>query len=136
MILANQPGALRAMVVIAMSLLLVGCGSPAEHAQKRRLELLEIYPPGITHRSDVHKKWASVVPDVAETRPEGGWAAVARQDVREQVVASEKRTGKSVSSCERYWGPDPTSFLGLEYVWFFYDDGDTITDVEWQYHTD
>ena len=84
----------------------------------------------------MQSKWAPILPDVSETRPGRGWDEAASLQVREYVQASEKRTGKSVHRCERYWGPDPSSFLGLEYNWFFYDDADVLIDVEWQYHTD
>ena len=101
----------------------------------RRTDLLKTYPPGKTSRVQVRAKLATE-PDFSEIRPEGGWERVARPDVRMSALASEERTGKTVQRSERYWGPDPTRFLGLEYKWFFYDEADLVTDVDWQYCSD
>lgn len=128
---------LQAVSAITLCLLVHGCGASGdEHAEIRRAELLTIYIPGTTLRAEVQAKWAPNRPDLSEVRPDRGWKATTRQDVRSHVLESERRTGKAVYRCERFWGPDPRRFLGLEYNWFFFDESDVLIDVAWRYHTD
>src|SRR5262245_6103509 len=106
-----------------------------KYAKHRSLDLLTLYPPGTTSRFDVATRWSPLHPEFSEVRPKDGWSHFPTPYVRDRVLDSERRTGKSVHRCERYWGPDGISG-GLCYCWFYYDDADMITDVEWQFHTD
>jgi hypothetical protein len=113
----------------------IGCGSsPEAYANERRQRLLAIYPPGKTSRADVQAKWP-VQPEISEARPAGGWSACAHAAIRERAATSERRTGRTVERCERYFGPDGISG-SLCYVWFYYDERDDLVDAEWQFHTD
>jgi hypothetical protein len=105
-----------------------------EVANRRRLELLVLYPPGKTNRSEVESKWAPTQPDLSEIRPAAGWGSSLNAEVRKRVAASELRTGKAVYRTDRYTGLE--DLFSLCYCWFYYDEQDRVVDVEWQYHSD
>lgn len=114
-----------------------GCQSYEQYGAERRGELLTIYPPGVTTRTSVAERWGPDRPRefpryYAATRPAPGWEAFDIPTVGRQALASEKRVGRAVASLERYHGPDGRRFLGLCYVWYYYDGDDRLIDVEWQ----
>jgi hypothetical protein len=126
--------------LLAMPAVFAGCSSSADFDPAvRRARLLAIYPPGVTKRAEVQRKWGRSKPEFTVARPAGGWAALESPRVRERVAASERRTGKAVQLVECYVGPDSRGsfdFGGLCSCWFYYDSGEKVVDVEWQYHTD
>jgi hypothetical protein len=125
----------------AMCVAMVGCGSMATYEAERREELLTIYPPGHTSRNDVRKKWgkngSGEFPHYyAAARPADGWESFSKKYVQERVFLSQQRTGEAVASVERYYGVDGHHFLGLCYIWYYYNAADKLLDVEWQYASD
>src|SRR5262245_23941922 len=116
---------------LCLCLTFIGCASPEEYAARRREKLLEVYPPGTTTRAEVQRKLApwSDGPQLSETRPASGWSGSGHPAIRVRAVASEKRAGRTVYRCERYFGPDGWSG-GLCYCWFYYDDRDFLVDAE------
>jgi hypothetical protein len=115
--------------------LLVGCASPDHYDPvKRREKLLVLYPPGKTTRADVTARWGDQPATTTAKRPAAGWAAYEFPGIAERCLASEKRTGKRVDSCERRLGTD--GMFALCYCWFYYDRQDRIVDVEWQWSSD
>ena len=125
-----------AVSIVAAACLLACGSSPEQHAENRRAELLALFPPGSTTRADIAAKLSPNRPDLSELRPDDGWKAAVRRDVASYALASERRSGRAVHRCERYSGPDPDTFLGLERNWFFFDEADVLLDVAWQYQSD
>ena len=115
--------------------LIAGCSGEA-YIEKRRQQLLTMYPPGQTTRADVYERWGHNRKwDVSETCPASGWNSARDGAVRTRVLNSEQRTGKPVHRVESDLAPDGWSG-GLCVCWFYYDEHDRIVDVEWQWHTD
>jgi len=125
------------MALVAACALSSACASSAEYARQRRDDLLAVYPPGETTRTEVRARWG-VEPDLVEARGAAGWLPGRSAVAAERARASERRTGKPVARVERYSGPDPggSSFLSLCHGWFFYDAADKVVDVEWEYMSD
>jgi hypothetical protein len=111
----------------------IGCISYPEHVARRTARLRDLYPPG-TSREEVKSKWAQTKPDFSASRPEGGWAAYTNNYIAKKLQDEETKTGKSIASVDRYWGPD--GLMSLCYCWYYYDSADKILDVEWQYKSD
>lgn len=120
--------------VAALLLLLGACASLETHALQRSAELRLLYPPGATARADVQSRFGPITPNLSATRPGAGWADARPRVVGLRALESERRTGKSPSRVERYLAPD--GLFSLCYCWFYYDDGDRVVDVEWQYASD
>jgi hypothetical protein len=131
------PAALALLAACALSSACASSAQDAQYALRRRDEMLAVYPPGKTTRTDVRARW-SVEPDVVAIREDAGWLRGHPSAAARHAVASERRTGKPVARVERYSGPDPTgsSFISLCHGWFFYDDADQVIDVEWEYMSD
>jgi hypothetical protein len=112
-----------------------GCASAAHYDPViRRQQLLAMYPPGVTTRADVRRKWASDTPEFTATRPAAGWATVEKPGIGDRVRASEQRTGKPVERVDRFFAPD--GLFALCYCWSYYDGDDKVVDAEWQFHSD
>ena len=120
--------------IAGLSLLQAGCTSYEQMAEQRSQRLLGIYPPVVTTRDDVRKKWGNTKPDIVETRPATGWVACANKAVQSWVQSAELRTGKQVAACDSYWGPD--GLLSLCRCWFFFDADDRLIDAQWKYMSD
>jgi len=120
----------------ALTLQIIATGCTSAYTEKRRQQLLAMYPPGQTTRGDVHRRWGHERKwDISETRPASGWAAAANARVRTRVLNSEQRIAKSVHRVESDLFPDGWSG-GLCVRWFYYDEYDRIVDVDWEWHTD
>ena len=124
------------VTILFATVFLSGCISSESYIQKRRQQLLDLYPPGITSRSDVQARWRNIQPQFSEVRPSTGWADCRYPDstVGQRCLAVEHRTGKEIQRCERYFGPD--GLFSLCYCWFYYDSADRLVDAEWQWSTD
>jgi len=125
----------------AMCAAMAGCYSAEKYEAERREELLTIYPPGRTSREDVRKKWGEDRPRefphyYAAARPTDGWESFGKEYVRERALRSQQRAGEAAASLERYYGADGHHFLGLCYIWYYYNAADKLLDVEWQYASD
>lgn len=92
-----------------------------------------MYPPGMS-KADVQSKWGQSKPDFSATRPADGWSSYQNKFIADMLGDMETRTGKTLESVERYWGPD--GFLSLAYCWYYYDPADKLVDVAWQYKSD
>jgi hypothetical protein len=119
---------------IALLLVFNACTSLEQDVARRRHELLAAYPPGITTRAKVQKRWSPIQAGFSERRPDLGWDGCPSALVRARVAASEQRTGHNIYLCERYFWPGLSG--SLSYYWFYYDDRDYLVDAEWQWHTD
>jgi hypothetical protein len=131
-----------AIVLCALCMACTGCLPITNYEEWRRQKLIEIYPLGKTTRADVAQKWGSSRPRknshnyFAVTRPAGGWEGFEQPYVSQRAVASRKRVGQDPASLEWYRGPDGYRFMGLCYVWYYYDPNDVLIDVEWEYASD
>jgi hypothetical protein len=119
--------------IIAVFSLISSCGSLENHEADRREQLLAIYPPGKTTRTDVQQRWGNPRWDFSETRPAAGWAT--NRFVGARALTSEQRTGQPVHRIEGHLAPDGISG-GLCRCWFYYNEDDRLVDVDWQWHTD
>ncbi len=108
--------------------------SHKEHTEKRNAILLTIYPPGITTREDVQKKWEPITAQIIADRPVEGWAEFPNSCISSRAIKVEKMSRNRVYLLEKYWGPD--GFFDLCYCWFFYDKENKIIDAQWQYCSD
>ncbi len=119
-----------------LSLALGGCSfreSVRREAASRTERLRLDYPPGMS-REAVQSRWGQIKPDFSASRPSSGWSAHPNRDLTKRVESVEARTGNRIDSVERYWGL--ATSMSLCYCWFFYDSGEKIVDVEWQYKSD
>lgn len=123
----------RRRAALVALLVLAACTSADEYAAQRRVQLLELHPPG-TPRTRIHAEFGGSRPELSLTRPEAGWRACENAAVGARVLASVKRTGEAVARVERWYLPD--GFFSLCWVWFYFGDDDRVVDAEWQYHTD
>ena len=115
------------------TLLSLGCYSQKSfdaHAELRRQQLLEMYPPRVTTRKEVRAKW-NAIPKLEESRPPGGWDSHPDGWVRSYGSKAEKRIGRRISKLEQYYGAD--GVFSLCYCWFYYDSKDHLLDAEWQW---
>ena len=120
-------------------IILSGCTSSKMYdKQFRTNNLRQIYPPGKTSQEYIHKKMRSK-PNLFAKRPPQGWEYHRNVYLGQKIKKSEKNTGKNVQSVERYMIPDPkhsSDFLSLCNIWFYYDSGNKVVDVEWEYQSD
>ena len=120
--------------ITGLALLHAGCASYEQTEEQRSRRLLETYPPVVTMRDDVQRKWGSTKPDIVETRPVGGWSTCPNKTVQTQVQSVERRTGKHVVACDGYRGVD--GLFSLCRCWFFFDAENRLVDARWQYMSD
>jgi hypothetical protein len=124
------------LLILGLGLMLEGCAtsqSSEDWAAERTAKLRIIYPPGMS-KEEIDAKFGKSKPDFSAARPHGGWSAYSNPYIIKKIQAVETSTGKTVQLVERYWGPD--GLLSLCYCWFFYDAGNKVIDVEWQYMSD
>jgi hypothetical protein len=124
--------ALPALILLAW-LTVTGCVSYQEHAAKRTDGLRLMYPPGMS-KQEVQAKWGQTKPDLSVPRPANGWDAYPNQYLAKKLKDVEAKARKEVAFLDRYWGPD--GLWSLCYCWYFYDSGERLVDVEWQYKSD
>ena len=110
-----------------------GCESHQDYVAARTAALRKMYPQG-TAREEVQAKWGAINPDFSTSRPVAGWDAHQNRFIAEKLKDLEASSGKRIEFVDRYWGSD--SSMSLCYCWYFYDSGNKIVDVEWQYKSD
>ncbi len=121
-------------------LTMVGCGSHEKYvaylAEKKAL-LAAAFPAGMS-RAEVHAKLKAdsnaQVPMYTGTRPATGWVAEPPVRGGSWCAAAEVRTGRVVTSFDNCSMVD--GLFSLCYCWFYYDEADTLVDVDWQYQSD
>lgn len=127
------------VIAAAVAAAFSGCASPRMLDKTYRTDKLrEVYPAGITSREDVQTA-LQTRPELSFGRPEMGWAHHASAVLSRKMPAMEEQIGKEVFLVERYLMPDPRSSFDLFSVcnlWFYYDAGEKLVDVEWEWHTD
>lgn len=126
------------LVLFAM----VGCSSHekfvASHA-KKKAALVAAFPVGMS-RAEVHAilqgdaHSTTPVPMSVGTRPASGWVGEPPVPGGSWCAAAEERTGRVVTSFEHCSMVD--GLFSLCYYWFYYDENDTLVDVDWQYRSD
>ena len=120
-------------------IILSGCASSEMYdKQFRTNKLRKIYPPGKTSQEYIHKKMQSK-PNLFEKRPPQGWEYHRSVYLEQKIQKLEKKIGKKILCVERYMLPDSRSsfdFLSLCNIWFYYDAGNKVVDVEWEYKSD
>lgn len=127
----------RFLAIVGLAVLALshaGCASYEQIAEQRSRRLLETYPPVVTMRDDVQRRWGNTKPDIAETRPAGGWPECPNRAVQAWVQSVERRTGKQVAACDGYRGVD--GLFSLCRCWFFFDADNRLIDAQWQYMSD
>lgn len=131
----RTPWLVTAIIAAALS----GCASPRMLDKTYRTDKLrETYPSGITSREDVQTA-LKTRPELSSGRPAMGWAHHANAVLSRKMPAMEEQIGKEVVLVERYLMPDPRSSIdpfSLCNLWFYYDAGEKLVDVEWEWHTD
>jgi len=121
------------LILLCLCVVLTGCGatqdSSLSHAEKRRQQLLEVYPIGKATRGDVAKSLRRPA-ESAFGRPAAGWEAEPDWVVRSYAARAENRINRQIAKLERYFGTDGSSQC---YYWFYYDSQDLLLDTEWQW---
>ena len=127
-------------LTILLLALACGCESDRHHQQRQqklsaqgRAWLLAKYPLGRTTRAEIRKQFVRS-PDLATTRPSGGWNAPPTPVCSDFVLKSEARTGKSVFHVDAYFGPVGERMVP-GFLWFFFDDDDRLIDTDFEPHS-
>ena len=118
------------LTVSALAVLLIsGCASAEQRAEKHHNDLLATFPPAKTTRADVLQHFNYSEAEVSEFRPRAGWEKCRNSEVGQLCIMQERKLGKRINRCERY---SSANLFSVAFLWFYYDAGDRLLDVESQ----